>query len=155
MTYIISPNGIRTALLGVKVDRATAALPSNTLGNIFTVTGGRVLITSLVGEVTTVLGAGANTITLGTAPTVGVGAAAALGSSLTITTAAVGSHFAAVTTGAVAGDVATQAGVALPAAAFLVDPGAVTITTTATVTGSVKWTLTYIPYDDAGTVVAA
>lgn len=155
MTYSNSPNGIRTALLGVKVDRATAVLPSGTLGNIFTVSGGRVLITSLVGEVTTVLGAGANTITIGTAPTTGTGSATALGSSLTITTAAVGAHFAAVTTGAVAGDVSTQAGVALPAAAFLVDPGSITITTTATVTGSVKWSLTYIPYDDAGVVAAA
>lgn len=30
-----------------------------------------------------------------------------------------------------------------------------TITTTATVTGSVKWTLTYVPIDDAATVAAA
>ncbi len=43
---------------------------------------------------------------------------------------------------------------ALPSTAFLVDAGSITITTTANVTGSVKWSLTYIPYDDAGTVVA-
>lgn len=155
MTYEISPNGIRTAQLGVKVDRATAALPSGTLGNIFTVSGGRVLITSLVGEVTTVLGAGANTITIGTAPTVGTGSATALGTSATITTAAVGSHFAASAGGATVIDVSTQAGVTVAAAGFLVDAGSITITTTATVTGLVKWSITYIPYDDAATVAAA
>ncbi len=155
MSYEISPNGIRTAQLGVKVDRATAVLPSGTLGNIFTVSGGRVLVTSLVGEVTTVLGAGANTITIGVAPTVGVGSATVLGTALTITTAAVGSHFSAAVSGAAVGDVATQAGVVIPATGFLVNAGSITITTTATVTGSVKWSLTYIPYDDAGTVAAA
>lgn len=155
MTYIPNPMGVRTAMLGLKVDRATAVLPSSTVGNIFTVSGGRVVITSVVGEVTTVLGAGANTVTIGSAPTVGVGSATALGTSATITTAAVGSHFTAAPGGAVAIDVATQAGVALPSAVFLVDAGSITITTTATVTGSVKWSLTYIPFDDAGTVVAA
>lgn len=155
MTYILSPAGVRTALFGVKVDRATAVLPSSTLGNIFTVAGGRVVITSLVGEVTTVLGAGANTITIGTAPTVGVGSATALGTAATITTAAVGSHVAANPGGAAVIDVSTQAGVALQSAGFVVDVGSVTITTTATVTGSVKWSITYVAFDDAGVVTAA
>lgn len=155
MTYMPNSQGIRAAVFGTKVERATAALPSSTLGNVFTVSGGRVAITSLVGEVTTVLGAGANTVTIGYAPTVGTGSATALGTSATITTAAVGSHMAAVPGGAVAIDVSTQAGVPLPAFGFLVDPGSVTITTTATVTGSVKWTITYVPIDDAATVVAA
>lgn len=155
MTYIVSSSGIRTAIYGTKVERATAALPSSTLGNIFTIAAGRIVITSLVGEVTTVLGAGANTVTIGYAPTVGVGSATALGTSATITTAAAGSHFAALPGGATVIDVSTQAGVALQDLGFLVDPGSVTITTTATVTGSVKWTLTYVPFDDAATVVAA
>lgn len=155
MSYIISPNGIRTALFGVKVERSTAALPSSTLGNIFTVSTGRIVVTSLVGEVTTVLGAGVNTITIGVAPTVGAGSATALGTSATITTAAVGSHFAANPGGATVIDVSTQAGVVLPAFGFLADPGSITITTSATVTGSVKWTLTYVPWDDAATVAAA
>lgn len=157
MTYIPNPLGVRTAVLGLKVERATAALPAGTLGNIFTVSGGRVLLTMLVGEVTTVLGAGANTITIGTAPTVGTGSATALGGSATITTAAVGSHFAATfaSGSAVVVDTSTQSGVLIPTAGILVDAGSVTITTTATVTGSVKWTLTYIPVDDVATVAAA
>ena len=155
MSYIVSSSGIRTAIYGTKVERATAALPSSTLGNIFTIGTGRIVVTSLVGEVTTVLGAGANTITIGYAPTVGTGSATALGTSATITTAAVGSHIAANPGGAAVIDVSTQAGVALPSFGFLVDPGSVTITTSATVTGSVKWTLTYVPWDDNATVAAA
>lgn len=156
MTYIISPAGIRTALYGVKVDRATAALPASTLGDLFTVTGGRIVITSLVGEVTTVLGSGANSLTIGTTPTVGTGSASALGSGTTsLLTAPVGTHIAASPGSAVIVDLGTQAGVALPSFGFLADPGSVTITTAATVTGSVKWSITYIPYDDGALVVAA
>lgn len=155
MTYTVSSSGIRTAIYGAKVERATAALPSSTLGNIFTVAAGRIVVTSFVGEVTTVLGAGANTITIGYAPTMGTGSATALGTSATITTAAVGSHIAANPGGAAVIDASTQAGVSLQDFGFLVDPGSITITTTATVTGSVKWTITYVPMDDAATVTAA
>lgn len=155
MTYVQNSGGIRTALLGVKVDRATAVLPAGVLGNIFTITG-RVVITGLVGEVTTVLGAGANSLTIGTKPTVGTGDPACLGSGTTsLLTAPVGTHIAASPGGNVVADLATQAGVALPSFGFLADPGSVTITPAATVTGSVKWSLTYIPFDDGATVVAA
>lgn len=156
MTYIPNPMGVRVALLGLKVERATAALPAASLGNIFTVASGRIAITSLTGEVTTVLGAGANSLTIGFAPTVGAGDAAVLGAgAVSLLTAPVGTHIGANPGGDVFVDLATQAGVALPSAPLLVDPGSVTITTTGTVTGSVKWTITYVPMDDAATVVAA
>lgn len=155
MTYIISPAGIRDALYGIKVDRATAALPATALGNIFTVTGGRVVITSLVGEVTTVVQNQACTLSIGVAPTVGTGSATALGTASSIIAAPVGTHLAAAPGGAVVVDLATQAGVVLAESPFLVDPGSITITTSATNTGSVKWSLTYVPYEDAGVVVAA
>lgn len=156
MTYIPNPMGVRVALLGLKVERATAALPASTLGNLFTVAAGRIAITSLVGEVTTVLGAGANSLSLGYAPTVGVGDASVLGGgAVSLLTAAVGTHIGANPGGDVFVDLATQAGVALQSGALLVDPGSVTVTTAGTVTGSVKWTITYVPMDDAATVTAA
>lgn len=156
MTYIPNPMGVRVALLGLKVERATAALPQTALGNIFTVSGGRVAITSVTGEVTTVLGAGANSLTIGYAPTVGTGDPTVLGAGpVSLLTAPVGTHIGANPGGDVFVDLATQAGVPLPVAPLLVDAGSVTITTAGSVTGSVKWTLTYIPMDDAATVVAA
>lgn len=156
MTYIPNPMGVRVAHLGLKVDRATAALPQTALGNIFTVSGGRVAITSVLGEVTTVLGSGANSLTIGYAPTVGTGDAGVLGAgAVSLLTAPVGTHIGANPGGDVFVDLATQAGVALPVAPLVVDPGSVTITTTGSVTGSVKWSITYIPYEDAATVAAA
>jgi hypothetical protein len=41
--------------LGASVSRAAAALPASTTGNLFTVTGGRILLTGIVGQVTTVI----------------------------------------------------------------------------------------------------
>ncbi len=156
MTYIPNPMGVRVALLGLKVDRTTAALPQTALGNIFTIAGGRVVITSVVGEVTTILGAGANTLTIGLAPTVGVGDASALGGGASsLLTAPVGTHIATNPGGDVFVDLATQAGVPLPFTGFVADPGSVTVTTTGSVTGSVKWSITYLPFEDAGVVTAA
>jgi hypothetical protein len=43
----------------------------------------------------------------------------------------------------------------VPSTRFLVDAGSVTITTSATNTGSVKWDLIYVPYDTNATVAAA
>ncbi len=61
-----------TALkLGARVDRAAAALPQTAAGSLFTVTGGRVLLLAIVGEVTTVIQTQANASKLQSVPTVG------------------------------------------------------------------------------------
>jgi hypothetical protein len=154
MSYLLSPKGIRTALLGVKVDRATATLPQGATGSIFTVAGGRVVVTSLVGEVTTVVGATVTTIKVTSTPT--TGSAVDLTSTTAITSLEVGGHISLPLTlgGAV---VVSNAGVAeVPGAIQLLVPvGHIQITTSAGDTGSVKWSITYVPYDDAATVTAA
>ncbi len=154
MSTLIKSQDVRTIALGINVSRATAALPAGVLGNIYTVSIGRIILVSLIGEVTTVLGAGANALTIGTAPTVGVGSVNCLATTVSILTAPVGTHFGANAGGALAVDLATQAGVAL-GPRFVVNPGAITISPSATVTGSVKWDLTYIPLDVGASVVAA
>jgi hypothetical protein len=153
MTYLLSPNGIRTSLLGVQVNRATATLPQGTLGHIFTVTGGRIVVTSLVGEVTTIVGATVTTVKVTSTPTVGT--AVDLASATAITSLEAGGHItlpltlggALVVNNAGAGQIPGALG-------FLVPAGSIDITTSANDTGSVKWSLTYIPYDDAATVAA-
>ena len=45
----------RKGHLGIQVNRATAALPQSTAAAIFTIATGRVLVTSLIGEVTTII----------------------------------------------------------------------------------------------------
>lgn len=155
MSYQISPAGIRDALLGVQANRATATLPASTTGSVFTVSGGRIVLTSLVGEVTTIIQAQACTLAVVSTPT--AGSAVTLGAaSASLSGLEVGGHITLAAT--VGGNtvVSNAGGVALPAAlAFLVPAGSIQITTSATNTGSVKWSMTYIPYDDAATVVAA
>lgn len=154
MTYMLSTSGVRTALLGIKVSRATATLPQTATGSIFTVSGGRIVVTSLVGEVTTVLGATATTLKVTSTPT--VGSAIDLSSATAVTSLQVGGHITLPSTVGSATVVSNAGAVAIPGGlAVLVPAGSIQITTNASDTGSVKWDLTYIPFDDGVTVVAA
>jgi hypothetical protein len=154
MTYKISDYGIRTALLGVKVDRATATLPQNGLGHIFTVSGGRVVITSLVGEATVAIGATITTVKVTSTPATGT--AVDLTSATAVTSLEIGGHLSLPLTLGGALVVNTAGAAEVPGAlGFLVPVGSIDITTSANDTGSVKWSITYIPYEDGGTVVAA
>ncbi|NUP23459.1 MAG: hypothetical protein HOZ81_46875, partial [Streptomyces sp.] len=71
MSVILQGDQTRTILLGSKVDRTTAALPQTTQSALFTVAGGRVIITSIVGEVTTVIQTQANNTKIVSNPTTG------------------------------------------------------------------------------------
>lgn len=155
MTTIIANSAVRLISEGILVSRATAALPATALGNIFTITGGRILVVGLIGEVTTAVQNQACTISIGTAPTVGTGSATALGTTSSIIAAPIGTHFSSNPGGATVTDLTTQAGVLVPAAGFLVDAGSITITTSATNTGSVKWDLIFVPWDNGASVAAA
>lgn len=156
MTYILSPQGVRGASLGIRVDRLTAALPQTATGSIFTVSGGRIVVTSLVGEVTTVLGATVTTLAVASTPT--VGAQTTLASATAVTSSAVGSWLTLPATLGAALVVTPVAGaVALPSLSLglLVPVGSIQITTSASDTGFVKWSMTYVPLDDLATAVAA
>ncbi len=140
--------------LGEKVERATAALPQTVAAAIFTVSGGRVWVTSIVGEITTIIGAVANATKLISAPT--VGAAVDICATVEMNGAAVGLKY---------GISGTAAGAALLANALapaqanrvLVSAGTINLSCAGSDggTGRVKWTLHYIPLDDGATVVAA
>lgn len=155
MTTLLQASAVRLITEGIMVSRATATLPATATGSIFTVTGGRILIVSLVGEVTTAVQNQACTVAIGYAPTVGTGSTTALGTASSVIAAPIGTHVGINPGGAAATDLSTQAGVLTPSGRFLVDAGAITITTSATNTGSVKWDLIYVPVDTAVTVVAA
>jgi hypothetical protein len=146
---------VQLIALGIQTVRATATLPASTLGNIFTVSNGRILVVSLVGEVTTAIQNQACNLSIGTAPTVGTGSATVLATATSIIAAPIGTHFVPAPGSALSLDLATQAGVSMLAAPFIVNPGSITITTSATNTGSVKWDLAWIPLDNSASVVAA
>ncbi|MDX3759342.1 hypothetical protein [Streptomyces sp. AK02-04a] len=156
MTTLIQNKDVRLIAAGLAVSRATATLPASATGNIFVVSGGRILVRGLIGEVTTAVQNQACTLAIGTAPTVGTGSTSALGTATSIIAAPIGTHATANPGGATVVDLSTQAGALISVGALFVVPvGNITITTSATNTGSVKWDLLYVPLDNGAQVTAA
>lgn len=152
MTTIIANASVRTITEGIWVSRTAAALPSTALGSIFTITGGRILIKALVGQVATLL-SGTNSTTVGITPAYNTTSAPAILSSAGVIPVAAGSPFCSkLDAGAL---IVTVNGSLLPAAPYMTVPGAITITTASTVTGTVEWDLVYVPLDIGAQVVAA
>lgn len=153
MTVIIAGPQVRALALGQKVDRATAALPQTTAGTLFTVTGGRILLTSIVGEVTTVIQTQANNTKLQSVPTVGT--TVDLCAVLDITAKEVGALFGITGTFATALVGANAGATVIPTVPLIIPVGAIKLNCAASNTGSVKWSVTYVPYDDGASVAAA
>ncbi len=149
MSSTIPGRDSRRLIYGLRVDRAAAVLPATGNQTLFTVTGGRVLITGLVGEFTVAASATATNLKLTAvgpnAQTTDICADAAVASS------AVGTLYSPAAIGS-AGQVG--AGVTQNNE-VIVNTGSIRATTSATNTGQMRWTLTYIPLDDGATVAAA
>lgn len=142
---------------GVIVKRDAATVPASGAGQdpIFTVSGGQILLTGLIGEVTTVIG--------GTTPSLGItfnptatGASTNICADTAITDDPVGTLWSI--TGTVADSI--QTGLLL-VNGLLQDPlvlseGDIEIDTTAAdTTGAAQWTLLYVPIDPGSAVAAA
>lgn len=156
MSTLIQGDQIRSLLCGIKVQRATAALPQTAAGALFTVTGGKVLVTSLVGEVTTIIQTQADATKLTFDP-VDAGATQDLSATVDITADAVGTLYSLTGTPATAMQDALNF---LPsnkvlAQPLVLKPGSILLDCAASNTGSVKWDLTYIPLDNGASVAAA
>ena len=63
-----------TMVLGIQVDRASAIVPQTTNHALFTIAGGRIILTGILGEVTVTFGANACNIKLTSYPTVATAA---------------------------------------------------------------------------------
>ena len=148
MSYIPDTNAI-----GFKVSRATAALPQTADGALFTVGGGRVLITGLVGEVTTVVETQANATKLKFNPTA-TGADQDLCATLDITADAVGEIYTI--SGTVTDAMRSDLLIGLPVLAFplMLSEGSIELDCAASNTGSVAWDIWYYPLDQGGYVGA-
>lgn len=144
---------------GTRVAGAAKTLPAATVAqNLFTVSGGRVVITSLVGTCTTAVQNQLCTVTVGLTPTTGTADGAGLATaSTTIAAAEVGSLISlpsGAKGAAIAGVKAGTAGQTQGGGGYVVNVGAITITPSATNTGAYSWALTYVPFDDGASVVA-
>jgi hypothetical protein len=155
MSVIIQGAQLRTIAYGTQVTKAAANLPQTATATLFTVAGGAVLVTSLIGIVTTVIQSSDPVLTLGTAPTVGTLDTDGIATSTVLTSAEVGSWVVPLATSGLGAAFAlgTLAGQApfLPNP-FVVSAGTITWTTGASKTGAMKWYLTYVPLDNGASV---
>jgi hypothetical protein len=150
MSTQIPGKALLLANYGTTVFRATATIPATTTQTLFTVTGGRIIVTNLTGLVTTVIGAVATNLLVNYLNTAS-GTNSNLSTNVAITSAPVGSQYS-VSSLAGAGTV----GIAVAQGnEFIVSAGSIRATTDATTTGSMSWVISYIPLDTGAYVTAA
>ena len=135
----------KRAKLGPQLDRETTTLPATAYGSLFTIIGGRVVLTSMIGEVTTDIQGQTTNIKITATPAVGtaVDIATNLNTDGDVAQSlyGIGAYVAAMTGGTGATNIS-------PAGGIVINTGTLGITTGASSTGSIKWTATYIPLDD-------
>jgi hypothetical protein len=146
----------RSQVLGTRVERAAALQPQTTQAAIFTISGGKVLVTGLIGQVVVATPATTNTLKVTGNPTAGT--------DVDWTTAV---STASLEVGAIITLGVTSAGALVVKNAgggnaingyvgYVGNVGTLDLVTTGSAaTGTIKWTLTYVPIDDGAAVAAA
>jgi hypothetical protein len=154
---------VRQVTLGQRVVKGPLTNPQTGSSALFTVSGGLVLVTSLVGIVTTVQGATANSFNLQHTPS--GGSAADISAATVCTSDAVGTIYTI--TGVAADLLSAQkvTGTEVPTVTFglnqvgckgiYLPAGSLTLKASGNNTGATKWTLTYVAIDDGAAVAAA
>lgn len=139
---------------GARVDRATATLPQTATSSIFTVAGGRVMVNLLIGQVTTIIQAQATTLKVVSTPTTGT--AVDLSATADINALEVGGLLTLIGTLATAlGKQNAGAAQGMNLVPLVVPIGNIQITTGASSTGAIKWSIFYHPLDDGAYITAA
>lgn len=144
-----------TIARGFRVDRATDTLPTTAAESIFTVSGGRVLVTLLFGEVTVAIENQTCNLKVTVNPTTGTSGDVA--SNLDIDNDEAGTFYlvegdSSALVGVSAGGSFFAAGTPAP---IIVPVGTIDIETGATNTGEIKWTVYYLPLDEGAAIAAA
>lgn len=142
--------------LGFRVDQPAATLPQTADTALFTITGGRVLLTAIIGEVTVVIQSQANNTKLKFNPTA-TGADQDLCAVLSITGDAVGELYTISGTvgDALRSDLLIGLNSLLGAGGLILAEGDIELDCAASNTGEVGWSLWYYPLDLGATVAAA
>lgn len=152
MTTIIQGDQVRAILFGVRVAKAYPLLAVETKA-LFTVSGGKVAITSIVGEVTTAITV-AGTIKLQANPTVGATKDLCAATDLGTADAPAGNliGFQGLT-----GDSLLTGPGAVPTIKqpLIVTAGTIEQVTATGADGGITWVLTYVPIDNGAAVAAA
>lgn len=132
------------------VTKAAANLPQSTQSALFTITGGRIRVMGIYGEVTTVIETKANNTKIVSNPT--VGADVDLCAVNDITADSVGTIYTITGTFANAMVATTSGAVPDQAAKTVVAAGTIDLSCAASSTGQTKWVLQYEAIDPGATV---
>lgn len=135
-----------------RVQRPAASLPQTTQTAYFTITG-RVIVTQLVGEVTTVIQNQANATKWISNPT--VGADVDICATNDIDNDAVGTVYTLTGTLADAMVATTSGAVQAQPNGILLTAGTLDLSCAASNTGATKWTIHYVPLDDNSEITIA
>ncbi len=140
-------------IYGQTTERVTA-LPAT--GSLFTVSGGKICVTSIVGTLTAACDANATVTSLNANPTVGTTVAMCLGTN--IASYAIGDvlGITGIPTDALL-PAATGGGIPAQTVFWIVQAGTIdmAIAVAGQVTGRVRWTLKWFPFDAAASVAPA
>lgn len=151
MSVLIQGSQLRQIGYGTRVERATGTLAAVTIA-LFTVAGGKVLITSIIGEVTTAITV-ANAYRLQHNPTVGTTSDLVAATDIGTTDTPAGNllGFSGVKTASIV----TGPGSAPTLTSGIVCTAGSIESVSAGTDGAITWVLTYIPLDDGASIVAA
>jgi hypothetical protein len=138
---------------GIRVDKGATTNPQTTAVDLFTIAGGRVALTAIVGEVTTIMGAVANNTSLESNPTTGT--TSAICAVLATENDEVGTLYgiSGLVSDALVGDDA--GGVAMQDRPVVLPIGTLALRCAGNNTGATKWSMWYVPLDDGAYVTAA
>ena len=146
------PDAGRKLTLGKMVNKTTSNLPQSTATAQFTISGGRVLVTSILGEVTTVIQTAANNMKLIANPTTGT--SVDMCATLDISADEVGCLYG------ISGNlsdalIGINAGLvpAMERRGIILNSGTIDLECSASTTGATKWTLHYVPIDFGASVI--
>lgn len=151
MSTIISGDQIRAIGFGTRVEKSTGTLAATTI-SLFTIAGGKVLITSIIGEVTTIITV-ANSYKLQHNPTVGTTSDLVAATDIGTTDTPAGNLLGF--TGVKTDSIISGPGRTSTLTAPIVLTAGVIESVSAGTDGVINWILTYIPLDNGATVVAA
>lgn len=146
----------RQLVRGRQIIKAAQLQPATATATLYTVSGGSVLVTGMLGVVSVLTPATTNTLALGLAPTTGTASTTSLATAVSTASLEAGTWLGLATASNKGGAliVGTNASTALylnnP---FVVPAGAITWTASGTAaTGTIAWYLTYVPLDDGASV---
>jgi hypothetical protein len=95
LNAFVTPDQVTQTVIGTRLIKGPLLLPQTATSTLFTVSGGAILVTELVGYVNTVLGATACNLSVGTAPTAGTPETGGIGSATAVASTAAGKFISA------------------------------------------------------------